>query len=84
MKQSTIVSSSKKSEDIHAEITWAVNVVLSNYSFNSSLNKSDISWRMFPDSSIDKNFTCGKTKCSYVISFGVALCFKLICEAKKK
>ena len=33
---------------------------------------------MFPDSSIAKNFTCGKTKCSYLISFGVAPYFKLI------
>ena len=27
---------------------------------------------MFPDSSIGKHFACGKAKCNYLISFGVA------------
>ena len=35
---------------------------------------------MFPDSSIAKNFACGKTKCSCLISFGVAPYFKLILD----
>ena len=31
---------------------------------------------MFPDSKIVENFSCGKTKCSYVVCFGIAPCFK--------
>ena len=53
----------------HAEIIWAVDVVLSNYSFKSSSNKSDIFSRMFPDSSIAKNFACGKAKCTILQAY---------------
>ena len=31
---------------------------------------------MFPDSSIVKNFACGKTKCSYIVTYGLAPYFK--------
>ena len=31
---------------------------------------------MFPDSNIAKNFACGKTKCSYIVTYGLAPYFK--------
>ena len=31
---------------------------------------------MFPDSNIVKNFACGKTKCSYIVTYGLAPYFK--------
>ena len=44
---------------------------LSKYSFNSSSNKGDLFSNMFPDSDIAREFTCGKTKCSYIVKFGI-------------
>ena len=55
-----------------AEIIWALDVVMSKYSFNSSSNKSDLFTSMFPDSRIAKNFSCGKTKCGFIVKFGIA------------
>ena len=54
----------------------SIDVVLSNYSFNSISNKSDLFCKMFPDSKIAENFSCGKTECSYVVCFGLAPYFK--------
>ena len=42
------------------------------YSFNSSSNKSDLYTTMFPDSEIAKNFSCGKTKCGFIVKFEIA------------
>ena len=63
-KQSTIFSCSSQQQIAQAEVMWAIDVVLSNYSFNSSSNKSNLFTTMFPDS---KGFTCGATKSSYVL-----------------
>ena len=41
-----------------AEIMWSIDVVSSNYSFNSVSNKSDLFCKMFPDSKIAENFSC--------------------------
>ena len=59
-----------------AEIMWSIEVVLSNYSFNSVSNKSDLFCKMFPDIKIAENFSCRKSKCSYVVCFGLAPYFK--------
>ena len=80
LKQSTIVSRNAKLHVTHGEISWAVDVVLSYYSFNSSSNKSDLFCRIFPDISMAENFPCGKTKCCYLVSFSVAPYFKLILD----
>ena len=74
-----------KLQATHAGIILAVDLVLRciiilHYSFNSSSSKSDLFCRMFPECSIAKNFACGKTKCSYLISFIVAPYFKLILD----
>ena len=59
---------------------WTIDVVLSNYSFNSSSNKSTLFTTMFPDRAVAKGFTCGSTKCSYIICFGVAPYMKVILD----
>ena len=40
---------------------------------------------MFPDRKISKNFTCGKTKCSYILCHGIATFVKetLLNESKE-
>lgn len=56
---------------IDAEIMWALDVVMSNYSFNSSSSKKDL----FKDGKIAPSFTCS-TKFSYMINFGLAPYFQ--------
>ena len=50
------------------------------YSFNSSSNKSNLLTAIFPDSAITQGFTCGSTKCSYIICFSVAPYMKAILD----
>ena len=45
---------------------------MSNYSFNSCANKSDLFAVMFEDSQIAQSFSLGSTKLSYNITFGLA------------
>ena len=64
-----------------AEIIFATDVVLSKQSFNSCANKSDMFAAMFPDSKIAGKFSCGATKCTYLVTFGLAPYFKeLLCR----
>lgn len=60
---------------------WAIDVVLSKHSFRSRAKKSELFSAMFHDSEIATKFSCGKTKCTYLICFGVAPYFKeLLCK----
>ena len=43
---------------------------------NSCQNKNELFCNMLPDSNIAKNFACGKTKCSYLFTYGLAPYFK--------
>ena len=72
MKQMNIVDVNVKQLASKAEIISSVDVVLSNYSFNSTSNKSDFFCSMFPESKIAENFSCGKTKGSYFVCFDLA------------
>ena len=45
---------------------------MSNYSFNSCANKSDLFAVMFGNSQIAQSFSLGTTKLSYNITFGLA------------
>ena len=45
---------------------------MSNYSFNSCANKSDLFAVMFGDSQIAQSFSLGSTKLSYNVTFGLA------------
>ena len=55
-----------------AEVLWAVKMVMFHYSANSCSNTGDLFKQMFPDSRIAQNFNCGKTKCLYLVCFGLA------------
>ena len=61
---------------LSAEIIWAIKTVVSHYSCSSSANTNTLFQKMFPDSEIAKKFSCGETKCSYLIQFGLAPYFK--------
>ena len=44
-----------------------LDVIMSKYSYKSSSNNSDLLSKMFSDSSIAKDFACGKAECSYIV-----------------
>ena len=44
-----------------------LDVIMSKYSYKSSSNNSDLLSKMFSDSSIAKDFACGKAECSYLV-----------------
>ena len=59
-----------------AEIKWALKIVTSHFSFCSCLDISELFHSMFSDSHIAKSFKLSKTKCAYLINFGIAPYFK--------
>ena len=67
-----------------AEILLALDVIVSNYSLNSCQNKSKLFSRMFKGCRIAELFTCGSTKCSYIINFGIAPYLRSVLEAMIK
>ena len=54
---------------------WAIKTVMLHYSMGSSSNTGEPFKMMFPDSQIAQRFSCGKTKCSYLITHRLALHF---------
>lgn len=74
---SVVMSNFVTNDDVlSAEIIWAIKTVVSHYSCSSSSNTNTLFQKMFPDSVIAKKFSCGETKCSYLIQFGLAPYFK--------
>jgi len=61
-----------KDATLSAEVLWAIKVLMSHYSCNSSAGTGMLFSKMFPDSQIAEQFQCGATKCSYLICFGIA------------
>ena len=59
-------------EQHEAEIFWALKSVMSHFSYNSAHDITDVFKAMFPDSIIAQHMSCGPTKLSYLISFGIA------------
>ena len=59
-------------EQHKAEIFWALKSVMSPFSYNSVHDITDVFKAMFPDSIIAQHMSCGPTKLSYLISFGIA------------
>jgi hypothetical protein len=55
-----------------AEILWAMKMVRSHFSYRSSDDMKNLFQSMFPDSSIANQLSVGRTKISYIISFGLA------------
>ena len=82
MHWSETVSMSKftlTQEQHKAEILWALKSVMSHFSYNSSQDIGDVFRAMFPDSKIAQQWSCGATKLSYLITFGIAPYFKELC-----
>lgn len=61
-----------KSSVLDAEVRWAAKCVRSHYSFNSCKEINSLFKDMFPDSEIAKRFSCGPTKCAYLVCFGLS------------
>lgn len=61
-----------KDATLEAEILWAIKTVMAHYSCNSSDDNNLLFARMFPDSQIAKQYASGKTKCGYLVKFGLA------------
>ena len=60
---------------LNAEMLWAIKTVMLHYSMNSSSNTGELLKMMYADSQIAQKFSCGKTKCSYLITHGLASYF---------
>ena len=60
----------------HAEVMWAVELVMCKQSFRSCNNKSSLFSTMFQDRNIAKSFACVQIKSRYLICFGMAPYFK--------
>ena len=56
----------------NAEVLWAVKTVMSHFLADRSSNTGDLFGKMFPDIQIAQKFNCGKTKCTYLITHGLA------------
>ena len=76
IKQTAAQSCFIKQNTIKAEIMWALEVIMSNYSYRSCASKSELFSVMFNDSDIAKDFSLGKTKLSYNICYGIAPHFR--------
>ena len=61
---------------LQAEVRWALKVDMSRYSKSSCNDVTELFKIMFPDSDIAKSFTCAKTKCRYMIVYGLAPYFQ--------
>ena len=48
---------------------WALDIVMSKYSFNLSWNKNELFATMFFDSEV---VSCVKTKCIYLVNYRIA------------
>ena len=57
---------------MNAEILWCMKVVKSHYSYNSCSDFTKILTKMRPDSDIATKISRGKTKCRYMILYGLA------------
>ena len=77
-KQCNVSDMLQKEVVFKAELIWCLDVVQSKYSFRSSDNKSVQFACMFPDSKIAKDFSCGRTKCDYLVTHGPAPHFKTL------
>ena len=75
-KNQTIESLVLPVANLHAEIRWAMKVVQSHFSLRSCLDMNELFKTMFPDNQIASQFQMSKTKCSFVINFGLGPYFK--------
>ena len=74
-----------RKEQHKAGILWALKSVMSHFSYSSACDIVDIFRAMFPDINIVQGMSCGLTKLSYLVTFGIALYLKqLLVEDLKK
>lgn len=57
---------------VKAEIMWVLKTVYNHFSLRSCLGLNEILKAMFDDSEIAKSFKLSKTKCGYLINYGLA------------
>ena len=57
---------------VKAEIVWALKFDMSHFSLRLRLKLNDLFKCMFTESQIASKFSLSKTKCSYIINFGLA------------
>ena len=74
-----------RKEQHKAEILWALKSAMSHFSYSSACDIVDVFKAMFQDSNIAQGMSCGPTKLSYLITFGIASYFKqLLVEDLKR
>ena len=71
----TLTQCISRDDVLNTEVLWAIKTVMLHYSMNSSSNMGELFKIMFLDSRIAQMFSHGKTKCSYLITHGIALYF---------
>jgi len=72
----TVQSYMISTNTLNAEIYWALKVVMSHYSLRSCVGLNDLFKVMFSDSEIANSFALSRTKCTYLINFGLSPIFK--------
>ena len=71
----TLTQCISRDDVLNAEVIWVIKTVMLHYSMNSSSNTGELFKMMYPVSQIGQKFSCGKTKCSYLITHGLASYF---------
>ena len=61
---------------LNAEISWALKIIQSHFSFRSCERINKLFAVMFPDIEMSFNLKLGKTKCAYLINYEIARHFK--------
>ena len=72
LKQSSINTVLQKENVTRAEIMWALEILMNNYSHRSCVGKEQLFTSMSPDSYIAQKFHLGKTKARYVVCYWLA------------
>ena len=57
---------------LQTEVLWTLKVASSHFSLRLCLGFKELFRTMFTDSEIIKSFQLSKTKCGYIINFGLA------------
>ena len=61
---------------LNPEILWCLKAINAHWSYNSCTDIAKLLHSMLPDSKIAGQFSMGKTKCRYIILYGLAPRFK--------
>ena len=72
----TLESFIVSSNTLHSEIPWSLKVVMFHFLLRSCTDLSELFKVMFKDNEIAKGFAPRRTKCTYLINFGVAPYFR--------